>query len=373
MGVYKRNESWYSEFWVDGVRYRKSWGEISKVIAKEKDGQFRREVKEGRQQQKAKRVTFKVFSEKYLESCRLNLKPKSAERREDSVKALTPHFGFCLLSRVNPFMVEQFKKARRDQGLKPATINRDIDCLNNALNKAVQWNYLNFNPLAGRGVKRFKEDNEVTWALTNEEEKNLLEACGNSPQRGGKEKRYLRDLVLFALHSAMRQQEIFNLTKSRIHLQEHFLEVVDTKTGVNRKVPLNDTLKAILEARLKDDRSEYVFCNSKGKRLTVLTNAFWFAVKCAGLTRIDAKTGKTTRFRFHDLRHSFLTRLGEAGVDQKTIMEISGIRTAKVAVRYQHPATQHKLQAVRLLDKKIPPKSPTGEIIEFRKVANSNG
>jgi hypothetical protein len=116
MGVYLRGKSWYSDFWFNGIRYQKSWGGISKVTAKERDGQFRREVKEGRYQQRLKRVSFKTFSEKYLEWCRMNLKPKSAKRRELSIKTLTPHFGEVLLSEINPFMAEQFKKARREEG-----------------------------------------------------------------------------------------------------------------------------------------------------------------------------------------------------------------------------------------------------------------
>jgi len=84
-----------------------------------------------------------------------------------------------------------------------------------------------------------------------------------------------------------------------------------------------------------------------------LTNAFWKAVENAGLTRIeDGKDGKIkkVRFRFHDLRHTFGSRLGMAGTDLKTIMEIMGHKTHKMAMRYQHPAPDHKLNAVKRLD-----------------------
>jgi len=39
------------------------------------------------------------------------------------------------------------------------------------------------------------------------------------------------------------------------------------------------------------------------------------------------------------------------GTDLKSIMEIMGHKTAKVAMRYQHPSPSHKLQAVKSLDK----------------------
>jgi len=204
---------------------------------------------------------------------------------------------------------------------------------------------------------------------TPEEENKLLEACQKSPQR--KKAKYLRDLVLFALHSGMRESEIFNVMKVQVDLKNRFILIVDTKNNESRKVPINDTLKEIIERRMGDQDSDYIFHNSKGKKLTVLTNAFWYAIKEVGLTRIEMKNGKEvkTRFRFHDLRHTFGSRLGMAGKDLKTIMEIMGHKTIKVAMMYQHPMPSHKLEAVKTLDQ-VPPIFTPGEIEEEKKVVN---
>jgi len=88
--------------------------------------------------------------------------------------------------------------------------------------------------------------------------------------------------------------------------------------------------------------------NNKGKKLAFLTNAFRRAVKDAGLIIWDGD--KKVRFRFHDCRHTFGSRLGMKGFDLKTIMEIMGHKTAKVVMRYQHPTPDHKSQAVKSLD-----------------------
>ena len=81
--------------------------------------------------------------------------------------------------------------------------------------------------------------------------------------------------------------------------------------------------------------------------------AFWKTVKDAGLIRNEVKDGKVARvrFRFHDLRHTFGSRLGMAGVDLKTIMEIMDHKSHRVAMRYQHPGGDHKLRAVKILDR----------------------
>lgn len=118
-------------------------------------------------------------------------------------------------------------------------------------------------------------------------------------------------------------------------------------------MPVNDTLRTVIEGQTEGNPSEWVFCNAAGGKLTVLTNAFWKAVKDAGLIRNEVRDGKVVRvrFRFHDLRHTFGSRLGMAGVDLKTIMEIMGHKSHQVAMRYQHPQADHKLNAVRILDR----------------------
>jgi integrase len=369
--VYLRNGNWVTEFYHEGIRYKKSLGMgISKTVAKERDADYRKEVREGKHNVKARRIRFETFSIKYLEHAKVNKKPKSAKRNEVSIGQLMPYFKGKLLGSVHPFQVEQYKKARREGGASPATVNRDVACLRNMMNMAVEWKDLQVNPIAR--VKLLSEDNEVMWVLSPEEEGRLLDECHKRPQKGAK---YLRDLVEFALYSGMRQGEIFGLKWVNVHVEESYLLATDTKTHQDRAVPMNRTMKEILIRRMEDQK-EYIFTNSKGGRLTVLTNAFWRAVKEAGLSRVEVKDGKTVkvRFRFHDCRHTMGSRLGMNGVDLKSIMEIMGHKTAKTAMRYQHPSPSHKLEAVNRLDeirKIITPKVTPKKIIHLKKVSNS--
>lgn len=356
--MYKRRDKWISDFYWEGKRYTKSWGAISKTVATEKDRKFRIEVMEGKHALRARRIAFEKFAEKYLEHAALHKKPNSVRRNRFSIAMLMPHFEGKRLDSIHPFQVEQYKKTRRAGGVEPATVNRDVATLRNMFNKAVDWGYLSANPLCS--VKLLTEDNEIMWPLTPEEEARLLEKCNSSAQ----EKKYLADLVLFALHSGMREMEIFNLRRSEIDLEKRYIQVLDTKNHEPRKVPINETLKSVIGRQALDERCEYLFSNAEGEKLTVLTNAFWHAVKEAGLTRVEERDGKMrkVRFRFHDLRHSFGTRLGMAGVDLKTIMEIMGHKTPRMAMRYQHPAPSHKLQAVRNLDQ-VPSKVTTAKVV----------
>jgi integrase len=169
-----------------------------------------------------------------------------------------------------------------------------------------------------------------------------------------------------ALHTGMRLSEILDMKKGDVYLRDRYIFVPEStaKNHQSRKVPINDTLAQILQDALKNNHSEYVFPNRQGGPYKAIKNGVWAAVDRAGLVRFEKRNGelKKVRFRFHDLRHTFGSRLGMKGVDTKTIMEIMGHRTEKMAMRYQHPTAQHKLQAVKLLDSS-PTKSPTTRVM----------
>ena len=55
-------------------------------------------------------------------------------------------------------------------------------------------------------------------------------------------------------------------------------------------------------------------------------------------------------FVLHSLRHTFLTRLGEAGVDAFTIMRIAGHSTITVFQKYVHPSNESMERAFDRLE-----------------------
>ena len=106
---------------------------------------------------------------------------------------------------------------------------------------------------------------------------------------------------------------------------------------------MNSMVHEVLEKRLKEKgKKSYVFWNKMTRKpIQDVKKAFKTACSRAGIEDL----------RFHDLRHTFATRLIESGVDIVTVSELLGHSTIKMTMRYSHPTPVHKRNAVEILVK----------------------
>ena len=105
---------------------------------------------------------------------------------------------------------------------------------------------------------------------------------------------------------------------------------------------MNDVLTTTLEeVRIKSAATGSVFCSRKGTPY----RSFRIAFECA------VRKARIPDFTFHDLRHTFASRLVMSGVDLPTAKELMGHKDITMTLRYTRLSSDHKHSAVRTLER----------------------
>ena len=126
--------------------------------------------------------------------------------------------------------------------------------------------------------------------------------------------------------------EVWDLRKSEINYKDHLITFRETKTGVIRSVVMVDEAEELLKGLPKRADTMQVFPSKKNKdKHYDFRYPFHKALKAAGITD----------FHWHDLRHTSASYLKMSGVDDRTIMEIMGWKTAAMLKRYTHLSVDH--------------------------------
>jgi integrase len=322
---------------IDGQRYRRSIPEAqNKTDAKNAEAAARTAVLNGTYDLPANSQTFREFAMEVYSPW-----AKENKRSDETYKiaALVEHFGDKKLSKITTKMIEEYMILRKN-GLtrygrerSAASVNRELTVLSRIYSLAIREKLVRSNPAAG--VKKFHEDNKRVRYLLPKEEKSLLAQCKN-------ERAHLRPIIILAIHTSLRRGEILKLTKSDVDLFRNVLHVRNTKNGKDRLVQINKTARAELLRLVKQAGDhEHLFQNPK-------TNTYIKDVKHA--FQGARKDAKLVNFRFHDLRHTFGSRLAEQGVDSFTIMELMGHSDLRMTERYVHATDPRKRQAVAQLE-----------------------
>jgi integrase len=154
---------------------------------------------------------------------------------------------------------------------------------------------------------------------------------------------HLKPLVILSLNTGMRRGELFALTWESVDLVAGRITVhgATAKSGKTRHIPLNaaalDALRGWRDQA--PTKTGLIFPAKNGDALTHVRRA-WESV---------LRAGKITRFRWHDMRHTFASKLVMASVDLNTVRELLGHSDYAMTQRYAHLAPEHKAAAVAKL------------------------
>ncbi|OPX97428.1 MAG: Tyrosine recombinase XerC [Syntrophorhabdus sp. PtaB.Bin006] len=338
MGLYKRGQTWWISFSYNGRQVRQSTETDDKKLAEKIYHKVLTDVAEGKWLDKlpGAKETFRDMMGKYMEE---HSKPNKASYGRDalSIKHLLPSFADYYVTDITPKLIQQYKTKRRRENASPCSINRELALMKHAYTLAInEWEWAQNNPV--KQVSLEKEPAPRDRWLTYEEEKDLLQACPT----------WVREIVLFALETGCRRGEILSLLWRDCDLSKKVVTIYGKKTGNRRTIPLSRVSYELLKIKHKvkltvlSSTENYLFVDSFGQKIGKdrLTWAFKSALKKVGITD----------FRFHDLRHTFATRLSQAGVDPYTVQTLMGHKSFSTTKRYAHHHTESLRRGITVLD-----------------------
>ncbi|MDD5496714.1 MAG: tyrosine-type recombinase/integrase [Candidatus Omnitrophica bacterium] len=248
MGIFKKGDNWYIDYYVSNRRKREKVGSSRKlaetVLAKRKT-----QIAEGKflDISKVKRVKLSDFVTLFVETYS---KPNKTSWKDD-LERLSRAAGLLgkdkYLDEVTPYNIEEFKKLKLQEGLEPSTVNRYLTVLKTMFKKAIEWGNAEKNPLIT--VKHFKENKPIVRYLDKEEIAKLVEACDP----------YMKAVVLTALNTGMRKGEMLALKWTDIDLKNNMVLVRKTKNNEPKIIPINMVLKRVLVNLREHSSGEVVF------------------------------------------------------------------------------------------------------------------
>ncbi len=341
MGIRERCGNWHYRIKVAGHEYSGDCGlaatERNRTKAQRMEAEARRLVLAGRETEL--RIQPKQFSEavkQYLSWCDGEYRehPNSAKRIRGSFTSLKAHFGTSAVSAVTTGSIEDYKGWRRTSGVKEITLRHDLHALSGFLQYCMKHGWVAQNLVEKVEIPSDKDAVRI-HVLTAEEERVYFAAC---LRRWGAGKSLhgpftdLHDMARLVLEQGMRpDDEVLSLPWSAIDWSAGRVTVERGKSAAARRtLRLTPTSRAILEARWmsKAGAERWVFPSRVPGKHVIKLNA--------GHEEVLQHTG--LRFVPYDLRHTFATRMANAGCPLPTLQRILGHASLRTIQRYVHPS-----------------------------------
>lgn len=332
MSLFKRPHSpfWQTEFQVEGTRVSRSTRTSSRReaerVERELREQIRRDLKQSAPKPTAALTIDQACGRYWIEhGSRLADHVNVKRYLLYATRYLDP---LMLLGDLSNRHIAEFITTMRDAGIGDRAINHTVVCLQGVHNRAAKvWEepvrIINWREHKTKGQSRTR------W-ITPEIARELLDAM--HPDTA--------EIVRFMLLTGVRKKEAFNLLADNIDYQNATATVIQ-KGGRIHVVELGPEALLLLQAL--PERGRYVFDTTNWRK------RFEAAKQTIGLED----------FRWHDLRHTAATWLGQSGASLDIIKEQLGHSSIAVTQKYRHVTRSE----VRAALQRIPALSPSSDKI----------
>jgi integrase len=354
--VFRRKGSrfWSYKFRYNGAVIYESARTTNKRLAEEAERKRRHELERGLLGIRRPRETplFKAAAREWLKS-RTGLAEKSRKSYAHYVETLSAELGGKLVCDTRAEDIAELQRTREEQGFRGRRINYEIGVLQQILRKYGVWAHL------ADSVEKLGERHDIGQQIPPEEVERLLGAVKQSGSPA------LLPLVILSLDTGLRASEVRSLRHSDLALEwkdgvivAGGLTVPNSKTpaGTGRYVPFTPRVCAVLTlwlarfpgaaagsylfprhaVSLAGGMRPHVYDVDLTKPMGEWKTAWRRALKLAGL-----------RYRWHDCRHTFVSRLCEnPRVSEETIRSLAGHVSKRMLERYSHIRTEAKRAAI---------------------------
>lgn len=356
MKLFRRGDVWWGRWSVNGRQVRISSHTSDEQLAKQylanKYSDSFREVKLGEKP----RRTWEEATKRYLER-HGDLKTHSdyAKKSEWWTKQLKKK-GITYIDELDPDAIEKICKEelarpkQRGGGKRtPADVNRKIAYLRavtNAVYREYRW-IDGVPPLFAMLPGEIERDVTLEPTEVLRLERALPEPYGT--------------MAKFAVATGLRRMNVLKLRWEYVDLGARMLRLPQQimKNGKALRIPLNSLAVEILRAQ-SGQSDEWVFPKENGKPAGEIPSKVWSAaMKKAGLDGV----------RWHDLRHTWATILGESGIPEQEIQKLGGWKDARMVKRYSNLSVSHLSKAAEVVSGAFSTNLAQPDLDEFQKAA----
>jgi len=340
--VYVRNNCFVFRMKHNGKEYFKTLGNVEEIKSNKNLRKIAEELKVkvlsgewDREKQlllkEKKDITLEKLIEKFLFWYKTNRRRSSYERYEKIARIILRHIkGSTKVSQITMHHIEKYKLIRKQENIKDDTLNKELRFISTMINRAVEFEWIEDHPLYKKTIIIRGVDNSRIRFLTDDEEKRLLDALKINP--------LVYDIVLTALYTGFRKNEILGLKWRNVDFENNIIILFPEQTKNKRyhSIPMHPVLKEMLLKRKESSSDIDLVFHRNGQPVKNIRSAFENALKRAGI--VD--------FRFHDLRHTFATKLIRRGVNIYVVKELLNHTDVKITQRYAHLTLSEKAVAI---------------------------
>ena len=258
----------------------------------------------------------------FMLSYALEAMPRTVESANGRLAHLAPFFGKLPLTAITTGRIEKYKTQRLAAGVKPITINKELNILSKLLKWAKGERLIgSFEPVRLFPGKMTKSPIPV-MPLAVDFERIIAEV---RPE--------VRGIIMLEFYCGLRRSEAHRIKGEDVLLDRKLL-ILTGKGGKQRIVPIrSDALLSELKSKIDERGNGYLWVNPEtGRPYRRLDESLKNAARRAGVN---------VRVYHHLLRHGFGTTAIEDGVDLSAVSKVMGHSTTKTTEFYTHIAATH--------------------------------